>query len=338
MPDIEENKTVDIDTSGPGAEINVTEEKDEAVVETGSKEQETVTKENNEETNEDNNQSDDSSEKSTEQPDVQASETKKEDEKLEEYSKGVQGRIAKLTRKMREAERREKAALEYAKAVEEKRVQLESRFKKSDSEYLKKLESNVNLGLDSAKRELATAIETGDAKSQVDINKRIAELSFENARLQERKQNAESMAKETPVKLSDGGKLPEQTPSELPEPDPRAEDWASNNTWFGQDRAMTFTAFEIHKDLVEKEGFDPKSDEYYQEIDKRIRVDFPNKFGNNEKQTTSKPVQSVASANRSVKPGRKTVRLTSSQVAIAKKLGVPLEEYAKQLKNTKEGA
>ena len=336
MPDIEENKTVDIDTSGPGAEINITEEKDEAVVETGSKEQETVTKENNEETNQDNNQSDDSSEKFTEQPDVQASETKKEDEKLEEYSKGVQGRIAKLTRKMREAERREKAALEYAKAVEEKRVQLESRFKKSDSEYLKKLESNVNSGLDSAKRELAIAIETGDAKSQVDINKRIAELSFENARLQERKQNAESMAKETPVRLSDGGKLPEQTPSELPEPDPRAEDWASKNTWFGQDRAMTFTAFEIHKDLVEKEGFDPKSDEYYQEIDKRIRVDFPNKFGNNEKQTTSKPVQSVASANRSVKPGRKTVRLTSSQVAIAKKLGVPLEEYAKQLKITKE--
>ncbi len=336
MPDIEENKTVDIDTSGPGAEINVAEEKEEAVVETGSKEQETVTKENNEETNQDNNQSDDSSEKSTEQPDVQASETKKEDEKLEEYSKGVQGRIAKLTRKMREAERREKAALEYAKAVEEKRVQLESRFKKSDSEYLKKLETNVNSGLDSAKRELAIAIESGDAKSQVDINKRIAELSFENARLQERKQNAESMAKETPVKLSDGGKLPEQTPSELPEPDPRAEDWASNNTWFGQDRAMTFTAFEIHKDLVEKEGFDPKSDEYYQEIDKRIRVDFPNKFGNNEKQTTSKPVQSVASANRSVKPGRKTVRLTSSQVAIAKKLGVPLEEYAKQLKITKE--
>ena len=337
MPDIEEKKTVDIDTSGPGAEISVAEEKDEAVVETGSKEQETETKESNEETNENNNQSDDSSEKSTEQSDVQASETKKEDEKLEEYSKGVQGRIAKLTRKMREAERREKAALDYAKAVDEKRIQLESRFKKSDSEYLKKLESNVNLGLDSAKRELATAIETGDAKSQVDINKRIAELSFENARLQEKKQNAESMAKETPVKLSDGGKLPEQTPSELPEPDPRAEDWASNNTWFGQDRAMTFTAFEIHKDLVEKEGFDPKSNEYYSEIDKRIRVDFPSKFGNNEKQTTSKPVQSVASANRSVKPGRKTVRLTSSQVAIAKKLGVPLEEYAKQIKLT-EGA
>jgi len=336
MPDVEEKKTVDIDTSGPGAEIDVTEPKDESVVEADSKEQETVTKETNEETNQNNSQSADASEKSDEQPAVQDSEVKKEDDKLEEYSKGVQSRIAKLTRKMREAERREKAALDYAKAVEEKRKEMESRFKKSDSEYLKKLESNVTTGLDSAKRELAAAIEAGDAKAQVDINKRIAELSFENARLQERKQRTESMAKEEPVKLSDGGKLPEQTPSELPEPDPRAEDWASKNTWFGQDRAMTFTAFEIHKDLVEKEGYDPKSDEYYAEIDKRIRVDFPNKFDKTEDKPTSKPVQSVASVNRSVKPGRKTVRLTSSQVAIAKKLGVPLEEYAKQLKITKE--
>jgi hypothetical protein len=122
----------------------------------------------------------------------------------------------------------------------------------------------------------------------------------------------------------------------MPAADPMAEDWASKNTWFGRDRPMTFTAFEIHKDLVEKEGFDPKSDEYYAEIDKRIKVDFPHKFGNSEI-TTPKPVQSVASANRSVKQGRKTVRLTSSQVHIAKKLGVPLEEYAKQLKLT-EGA
>ena len=119
--------------------------------------------------------------------------------------------------------------------------------------------------------------------------------------------------------------------------DPRAEAWAAKNSWFGSDRAMTYTAFEIHKDLTEKEGYDPSSDEYYAEVDKRIRVDFPHKFGNtNDKQSTA-PVQTVASAKRSVKPGRKTVRLTSSQVAIAKKLGVPLEEYAKQLKNT-EGA
>jgi GH15 family glucan-1,4-alpha-glucosidase len=120
-------------------------------------------------------------------------------------------------------------------------------------------------------------------------------------------------------------------------PDPKAEAWASQNSWFGTDKAMTYTAFEIHKDLTEKEGYDPNSNEYYAEVDKRIRVDFPHKFGNNETIATTKPVQSVASANRSVKSGRKQVRLTSSQVAIAKKLGVPLEEYAKQLKLT-EGA
>ena len=159
---------------------------------------------------------------------------------------------------------------------------------------------------------------------------------MENANLQMRKKQ-KPVEQEAPVQLSDGGRLPEQTPRSLPEADPEAENWAAKNRWFGQDRAMTFTAFEIHKDLVDKEGIDPKSDEYYTEIDKRIRVDFPHKFDNNETIATTKPVQSVASANRSVKPGRKQVRLTSSQVAIAKKLGVPLEEYAKQLKLT-EGA
>ena len=140
-----------------------------------------------------------------------------------------------------------------------------------------------------------------------------------------------------PVQLSDGGNLPRQTPQSLPEADPEAEEWASKNKWFGTNRAMTFTAFEIHKDLVEKEGYDPKTNEYYEEIDKRIRVDFPSKFDNSGDIQTTRPVQSVASAQRSVKPGRKQMRLTSSQVAIAKKLGVPLEEYAKQLKLT-EGA
>ena len=313
----DENKTVDIDTSGPGAEIDVPEEKDESVVETESKETTQETKSTDQEPKE--------------QP------AEKSDDKLEEYSKGVQARIAKLTRKMREAERREQAALDYAKAVESKRQELESRYKKVDSDYVKRFESSVQSGLESAQRELAIAIENGDAKAQTEANKRIAQLAFENAKLEQLKQGREETVKQDePVKLSDGGRLPEQTPSELPEADPRAEEWAARNTWFGQDRAMTFTAFEIHKDLVDKEGYDPKSDEYYEEVDRRMRVDFPHKFGNTEKQTTSKPVQSVASANRSVKPGRKTVRLTSSQVAIAKKLGVPLEEYAKQLKITKE--
>ena len=261
-------------------------------------------------------------------------ETKPDDDKLAEYSKGVQSRIAKLTRKMREAERQRDSATEYARAVEQQRQIDQKKYFKMDSDYQKRFEANIKTGIDAAERELAAAIESGDAKAQVEANKRIATLAFENAKLQQAKEGREE------VKLSDGGKLPEKTPKDLPtrEPqDPRAEQWASRNTWFGQDRAMTFTAFEIHKDLVEKEGYDPQSNEYYEEVDKRIRVDFPHKFGNTEQHRTTKPVQSVASANRSVKPGRKTVKLTSSQVAIAKKLGVPLEDYAKQLKQlTKE--
>ena len=258
----------------------------------------------------------------------------KQDEVLEDYGKGVQARIAKLTRKMREAERREASAVEYARAVETKRQLDNERFRKVDLDYSKKFENNLKTGMESAQKDLALAIEAGDAAAQVEANKKVATLAFENARMEQQKQNVEQ---EVPVELSDGGRLPKQTPRSLPEADPEAEDWASKNTWFGKDRAMTFTAFEIHKDLVEKEGIDPKSDQYYVEIDKRIRVDFPHKFGNTDTKQTNRAVQSVASANRSSKPGRKTVRLTSSQVAIAKKLGVPLEEYAKQLKLT-EGA
>ena len=308
MPD-EEKKTVDIDTSGPDAEITIEEAKDETVVETASQETE-----------------------NTEQ------ETEKKDQDLEEYSKGVQARIAKLTRKMREAERRERAAIDYARAVEEKRKVLEERFEKTDSEYVKKFETSIKTALDSAQKELAAAIESGDATAQVEANKRIATLAFENAKLEEAKQGREvKKPVETPIQPT--AQMNQYIPdsSEESNPDPRAEAWASKNPWFGTDRAMTYTAFEIHKELTEKEGYDPNSDEYYAEVDKRIRVDFPHKFGNTNTKQSTAPVQTVASASRSVKPGRKTVKLTSSQVAIAKKLGVPLEEYAKQLKLT-EGA
>jgi len=315
MPE-EEKKTVDIDTSGPETEVNVPEEKDESVIDTAPKEETTPT------------------EQETVKEETVETEKKEDDSKLEEYSKGVQSRIAKLTRKMREAERREAAAVEYASSLEQKRRLDAQRLQKVDSEFSEKLKANVESAMESAQNELKMAIESQDANAQVTANKKIAALALENANLQMKKTPVEQ---DVPVQLSDGGRLPERTPRSLPDSDPQAESWASKNTWFGTDRAMTFTAFEIHKDLVDKEGFDPKSDEYYTEIDKRIRVDFPNKFGNTETQATTKPVQSVASANRSVKPGRKTVRLTSSQVAIAKKLGVPLEEYAKQLKLT-EGA
>jgi hypothetical protein len=309
-----EEVNVDLDTSGPEVDVNLPEDKEEKVVETGTTEQETI-------------------KEVTEQP-VKEETKKEDDEKLEDYSKGVQARIAKLTRKMREAERREQAAVEYAQAVEKKRQVDQERFQKVDSDFTKKFEENIKTGMESAQKELAMAIESGDATAQVEANKRIATLAFENAKLEQRKQT--QPVEQKPVQLSDGGRLPEQTPQSLPQPDPMAEAWASRNTWFGQDRAMTFTAFEIHKDLV-NEGFDPQSNEYYAEVDKRIKVDFPHKFGNSDTKQTTKPVQSVASAQRSVKPGRKTVRLTSSQVAIAKKLGVPLEEYAKQIKIT-EGA
>ena len=237
---------------------------------------------------------------------------------------------------MREAERREQAALDYAKGVEESRLKLEKKFKDTDSEYVKKFETSIQTGLEAAQQELAAAIQNGDAEAQVKANKRIATLAFENAKLEQAKQN-QPVADEKPVtNLSQANKVNIPQTDDPINMDPKAEAWAAKNPWFGTDRAMTYTAFEIHKDLTEREGFDPSSDEYYAEVDKRIKVDFPHKFGKTENKQTAAPVQTVASATRSVKPGRKTVRLTSSQVAIAKKLGVPLEEYAKQLKNTKE--
>ena len=321
MPE-EEKKMVDIDTSGPDATIDIEEAKDESVVETETPKEETT-------------------EQGTDKTFENERETKldeKKDESLEDYSKGVQARIAKLTRKMREAERREKAATEYAQAVEAKRQALEKRFEKTDADYVKKFETSIQTGLEAAQKELAAAIEAGDAQAQVEANKRIATLAFENAKLDQAKAGREEKPQaEKPVNLNQGGEVRQPAMDDPINPDPRAEDWASKNSWFGRDRAMTYTAFEIHKDLTEKEGYDPNSDEYYAEVDKRIRVDFPHKFGNTEQKQSTTPVQTVASANRSVKPGRKQVRLTSSQVAIAKKLGVPLEEYAKQLKNT-EGA
>jgi hypothetical protein len=313
MPE-EDKKMVPLDTSGPDQEVDIEETKDESVVETEAPKQETETET------------------------VEQEATEQDDNKLEEYSKGVQARIAKLTRKMREAERREQAALDYARGVEESRKQLETKFEKTDSDYIKKFETTISSGMEAAQKELAAAIESGDAKAQVEANKRIATLAFENAKLEQAKEGRQTTQAEKPVQnLSQANQVNIPQTDDPINPDPRAEAWASKNPWFGSDRAMTYTAFEIHKDLTEKEGYDPSSDEYYAEVDKRMRVDFPHKFGKTEEKQSATPVQTVASATRSVKPGRKTVKLTSSQVAIAKKLGVPLEEYAKQLKNT-EGA
>ena len=324
MPDDKEKqqgKLVDIDTSGPGTEVSIPEEKKiEAEPEV----------EVRDEVTEDTAKSDDASSKSDERVDVQ--ESKPQDQKLEEYGEGVKKRIAKLTRKWREAEREKDSAVEYARSVEQKRKQWESRYAKLDSAYLSDSETRVKSQLDAVKGKLASAIEGGDTAKQVEAQAELSTLTSDARNIESEKLKREEYTKE-PRTPAYGGGTPEKTPT-LPQVDEQAEEWATKNSWFGKDRAMTFTAFEHHKDLVEKEGFDPKSDEYYAEIDKRIKVDFPHKFDT--KEIPAKTNQMVASVKRGVKPGRKSVKLTSSQVQIARKLNVPLEEYAKQLLNVKE--
>ena len=325
MPDDKEKqqgKLVDIDTSGPGAEVSIPEEK--------KTEAEPEVEVRDEKTTEDTAKSDDAPAESDKQPDVQ--ESKPQDEKLEEYGESVKKRIAKLTKKWREAEREKDAAVEYAQGVEQKRKAWESRYAKLDSVYLKDSEARIKSQLDAVKGKLASAIESGDTAKQVEAQTELSTLTSDAKGVESEKLRRQTYEKE-PRTPAYGGGTPEQTPK-LPQVDEKAEDWATKNNWFGQNRAMTFTAFEIHKDLVEKEGFDPKSDEYYAEIDKRIKVDFPHKF--DRKEGPAKTNQMVASVKRGVKPGRKSVKLTSSQVQIARKLNVPLEEYAKQLLNVKE--
>ena len=249
-------------------------------------------------------------------------------DELQDYSDGVQKRIAKLTRKMREAERQREEAVQFAQAAKLDKDRMESKLSNLDKSYVKEFESRVTTNMDAARQALRVSIEAGDVDGQVAAQEQIAKLAQDASRLGALKTlNEEAPKKERPVYQA-------PTPRRQ-QTDPKAEAWARDNSWFGSDSAMTHTAFDLHKTLVEQEGYDPQSDEYYVEVDKRIRLEFPHKFGKVEQQT-SKPTQNVASATRSSKTGRKTVRLTPTQVTIAKKLGVPLEEYAKQLINTKE--
>ena len=264
-------------------------------------------------------------------------EKKEEKDELKEYSEGVQKRIAKLTRKMREAERQKEEALAYAQSVRNTNTEMEGRLSRIDSSYVSAFESRVKTSMAAAKLALKNAIESQDVEAQIAAQQQLAALTLDEARLNNIKVANENKpkAEEKQVNIN-----PQQYQQPQQQSDPKAEDWASKNTWFGNDSAMTYTAFDIHKKLVEQEGYDPKSDEYYAEVDKRIRVEFPHKFDKVEDNTAerAKPAQNVASARRSASTnkGRKTVKLTPSQVAIAKRLGVPLEEYAKQL-NITEG-
>ncbi len=266
---------------------------------------------------------------------VEAKEEKPVEEKkdeLKEYSDGVQKRIAKLTRKMREAERQREEAVTFAESVKRDKETLEGKLSKLDKSYVSEFENRVKTNMDAARQALKVAIEAGDVEGQVSAQEQMARLSSDAVRLGQLKA-AEEMQPEKKVNINPQRRTIDQA---VPT-DAKAEDWASKNAWFGNDSAMTYTAFDIHKKLVEEEGYDPKSDEYYVEVDKRIRLEFPHKFDKIEETTTerAKPAQNVASAKRSAPQGRKkTVKLTPSQVAIAKRLGVPLEDYAKQLKIT----
>ena len=322
----EVEKTVDIDTSGPDTEVELNQEDTSdttAVESTETSSAEPVEPVAEEKTVE------------TKSEEKEATEEKKDE--LKEYSEGVQRRIAKLTKKWREAERQKEEAAEYAKAQIKLREEAEAKISKLEPGYLQSTEDSITSGIQAAQAKLAAAREAQDLTAEAEALTAISELGYKKAKLAETKVAQEEFKKQQEAKPKPEVNLKQQPAQTTP--DPKAEQWAAKNSWFGQDTAMTYTAFDLHKKLTEDEGYDPQSDEYYSEIDKRIRLEFPNKFGNNTDtgENTAKPVQQVASAKRSTNTGRKnTVRLTSSQVAIAKKLGVPLEEYAKQLKITKE--
>lgn len=326
-----EEPMVDIDSSGPDAEVELQEEANEsgAVESTEETSAETVAAESPDSSPEQQEASDEKQEAKT----SDEKETKKDE--LEEYSQGVQRRIAKLTKKWREAERQREEAIAFARAQKEQREKLEKKYSSIEEAGVKDREAMIQAGLNAAQAKLAAAREEGNIQAEVEANKEISRLGYEEARLAEAKYAFEQRAKQ-PRQEQPIPNFQQQT--QEVQPDPKAEAWGAKNPWFGKDTAMTYTAFDVHKKLVEEEGYDPNSDEYYGELDKRIRLEFPHKFATNtdKVETTTKPVQQVASATRSTKSGRKTVRLTPTEVAIAKKLGVSLEDYAKQKKIMKE--
>ena len=323
MPDTDDlKKTVDLDTSGPAMDVDVPETQEEDVIEQKEApiEEPTVR----------------AVEEKKENPVEDRHEEKKDDTELEQYSDSVQKRIAKLTKKWREAERQKDEALTYAQTVLRKQKDAESKLSKLQPDFVAVTEESITSGVAAAQAKLAAAREANDLTAEAEALASISELGYKKAKLAETKIAQEAYEKQQSEKKPEVNL--NRQPAARGTPDPKAEAWSEKNSWFGKDTAMTYTAFDLHQKLTD-EGFDPSSDEYYSEIDKRIRLEFPHKFANNsdtaEKETT-KPVQTVASAKRSTRSGRKTVRLTPSQVAIAKKLGVPLEEYAKQLNITKE--
>jgi len=258
------------------------------------------------------------------------------DEELDSYSKGVQSRIKKLTEKYRQEERDKAEALRVSQQLLEENKKLKTRMQALDTGYLSEYGTRLQSQTDAAKRAYKEAYEAGDTDKMLEAQQALSNIAIETQRYNTAKTRAEQQAKmqvqrqEQPVQQQQVAQQPQQ---QQPQPDPRAQSWAEKNDWFGQDKVMTASAFAIHQQLVEEEGFDPQTDEYYTEVDRRIRSEFPHKFQTAKKSGGGSQVASAGnSASRSNKQGRRSVKLTHSQVAIAKKLGVPLEEYAKYVK------
>jgi hypothetical protein len=256
-----------------------------------------------------------------------------ESEEHEDYSKKVKRRIDRLTKKAREAERQQEAAINYARNIQAENQDLKVRVRDLDAGYVAEYGDRVATQSGSLERDLETAIATNDTAAQVSLNRQLSQLAIEEERVRAAKQQMAGQAQAAQQQAQQAqAPAPQASAPQVPtRADPKAEDWASKNTWFGEDDAMTFAAFGIHKTLIEEEGFDTESPEYYSEIDKRIRDAFPHRFGDQEVSVNGgrRPQQSVASATRTGSTGRKTIRLSPSEVAIAQKLGVPLDEYAK---------
>ena len=253
-----------------------------------------------------------------------------QEDQFEKAESSTQKRIDRLTKKMREAQRREEEAINYAKQVQEEATKLKERFSTLDSNYVTEYSNRVSTQMEQTEKELARAMELGDTAAVVEANKKMIALSAENERANQAKLAQERQQQQAEQQQAAPQQMQAAPQQQIKRPDPKAQDWAARNEWFGQDEAKTFAAFGIHKKLVEDEGFDPTSDEYYTELDRRIS----DTFGGEAKSASKRPAQTVAGVSRS-NSGRssgKKVRLTPSQVAIAKKLGVPLEEYAKYVK------
>ena len=251
-----------------------------------------------------------------------------DDDDLSEYSDSVKKRISKLTNRFREEERQRKAALDYAESIKKQNEDLKARLDKLDNNYVGEFDNRVTAQAQAAKEAYKKALESGDADALYDAQQNISRIAMEEANLKRLKAEREEQAK----KQETAQTQPQAQPQAQPKPDPRAEKWAQDNEWFGQDQTMTYAAFGIHKTLIEQEGFDPNTEEYYTELDNRIRSEFSHKFSDNRKTNAPRVASAGNTASRSGAKKSRTVKLTPSQIAIAKRLGVPLEEYAKHVK------